>query len=90
MLQTLDHLFEKYAKISPINNQDNLKRMNEPYDSNDPPAILFTQIQEAADFAVHAKIPFSDEKLVEIVHNLVFQTGVFSDECKNEASVRLH
>ena len=56
--------------------------MNSPYDPSDPPAILFTQIQEAEYYAAHSKTPFSDGKLSDAAYNLVFQKGVFSEEWK--------
>ena len=82
VLSILDHLFAKYASITPSDKQDNFKRMNQQYDPNEPPAVIFTQIQEAADYAAHANTPFSDEQLVDTAYNLVFQTGVFTEECK--------
>ena len=82
VLTILTHLYDKYANITPSDKQDNIKRMNMPYDPNDPPAVLFTQVQEAADYAAHANTPFSNEQLVDAAYNLVFNTGVFSEECK--------
>ena len=56
--------------------------MNQPHDANQPIEVLFDQIEDAVDFAAAGNTPFTNEQIVNAACNLVFDTGMFSDECK--------
>jgi hypothetical protein len=51
-LQLLTHLLTYYAMIAPTELTLNYKRLNTPYDPNQPIETLFQQIQDARSFAV--------------------------------------
>ena len=80
--ELLTHLYDSYAKITSADLRNNKTRMNQPYDPNQPIEVLFDQIEDAIDFAAAGNTPFTNEQIVNSAYNLVFDTGMFTDECK--------
>ena len=78
----LDHLYYKYAKIYASALQDNDKRLRAPYDSNQPLETLIDQVKNAVDYASAGDTPYTPSQVVGINFQLVFQTGIFNNECK--------
>jgi hypothetical protein len=58
-LQLLTHLLTYYAMIAPTELTQNYKRLNTPYDPNQPIKTLFQQIQDAHAFAVAGGQPMA-------------------------------
>ena len=56
--------------------------MATPWDPNLPIEYIFRQIQDAMDYADHAKTPFSMEQIVNEAYILVFNTGLFENKCR--------
>ena len=56
--------------------------MNQPYDPSRPIEVLFDQIEDAIDYAAAGKAAFTTQQIVNTAYNLVYDTGVFVDECK--------
>ena len=82
-LDMLNHLYRTYGQITPKDLEDNDQRMRTPYDPAQPITNLFAQLQEAVDFADAAQRPYSNEQLLSRAYNLVFQTGLYKDTCKD-------
>jgi len=80
--ELLEHLYTSYAQITSNDLRENEARMNQPYDPNQPIEILFDQIDDAVDFAAAGNVPYTNRQIVIAAYNLVFDTGVFGDECK--------
>ena len=80
--ELLDHLCSSYAKITRGDLRDNEARMNQLYDSSRPIEVLFDQIEDAIDYAAAGKAAFTTQQIVNTACNLVYDTGVFVDECK--------
>jgi hypothetical protein len=80
-LQLLTHLLTYYAMIAPTELTQNNKRLNSPYDPNQPIEMLFQQIQDARAFAVAGGQPYGAAMIVNVAYTLVFNTGLFSDAC---------
>ena len=80
--QLLHHLYTTYAKITPTDLKVNDVRMNAPYDPNQPFEFLIEQIQDATDYAAHAGTPYSQEKILATAYDLVFKTGMFSNDLR--------
>ena len=49
---------------------------------NQPIEILFDQINNMVDFRVVGNVPFTNRQIMIAAYNLVFNTGVFSNKCK--------
>ena len=56
--------------------------MTTPWDPNQPFEFLVQQVQDAVDYAAHANTPYTAKQIVNIAYTLVFNTGVFEDDCK--------
>jgi hypothetical protein len=81
-LQLLTHLLTYYAMIASTEITQNYKRLNTPYDPNQPIERLFQQIQDARAFAVAGGQPYGAAMIVNVEYKLVFNTGLFPDACR--------
>jgi hypothetical protein len=81
-LQLLTHLLTYYAMIAPTELTQNYKRLNTPYDPNQPIETLFQQIQDAQAFTVAGGQPYGAAMIVNVAYTLVFNTGLFPDACR--------
>ena len=82
VLELFEHLYDTYAKISPSDLIRNNERMTQAWDPNQPFEFLVRQIQDAVDYAAHANTPYTAEQIVNTGYTLVFNTGMFEDDCK--------
>ena len=78
----LDHLYSTYANISASALQDNKKRLRAPYNRNQPFETLIYQVENAVDYASAGDTPYTPSQVVRIAFQLMFQTGIFNDDCK--------
>jgi hypothetical protein len=78
-LQLLTHLLTYYAMIAHTELTQNNKRLNTPYDPNQPIETLFQQIQDARAFAVAGGHPYGNAMIINVAYTLVFNTGLFPD-----------
>jgi hypothetical protein len=67
-LQLLTHLLTYYAMIAPTELTQNYKRLNAPYDPNQPIEMLFQQIQDARAFAVTGGHPYGTAMIVNVAY----------------------
>jgi hypothetical protein len=81
-LQILAHLYTNYAKITPADLNNNDQAMKQPCDVNQPIEVLYQQIEDAIEFAAAGQTPYSPEQVLNIAYQLIFRTGIFSDDCK--------
>jgi hypothetical protein len=81
-LQLLTHLLTYYAMIAPTELMQNYERLNTPYDPNQPIELLFQKIQDARAFAVAGGHPYGAAMMVNVAYTLVFNTGLFPDDCR--------
>ena len=78
----LDHLYATYANISASALQDNDKRLRDPYNSNQTFETLINQVENTVDYASAGDTPYTPAQVVGIACQLVFQTGLFNNNCK--------
>ena len=78
----LYHLYSTYANIFASTLQDNDKRLRAPYDSNQPFETLIDKVKNAVDYASAGDTPYNPAQVVGIAFQLVFQTGIFKNDCK--------
>ena len=78
----LYHLYSTYANISASALQDNDKRLRAPYDKNQPFETLIDQVENAVEYASAGDTPYTPAQVIGIAFQLVFQTGIFNDNCK--------
>ena len=80
--EMLNHLYSTYANISPSDLQDNDARFHTLYDANHPIKNLTDQIENAVEYTAAGQTPYTHEQVVAVAYQLVFQTGLFLDDCK--------
>ena len=56
--------------------------MKRPYDPTLPIENLFDQIEHAKDLAQAANVPYAEAQLLNTAYNLVFQSSVFPETCR--------
>jgi hypothetical protein len=67
--------------IAPTELTQNYKRLNTPYDPNQPIESLFQKIQDSRAFVVSGGQPYGEEMSVNVDYTLVFNTSMFPDAC---------
>ena len=77
----MDHLYSTYTKTSAYALQDNDKRLRAPYNSNQPFKTLIDQVENVVDYASIGDTLYTPAQVVGISFRLVFQTGLFNDNC---------
>ena len=56
--------------------------MKAGYDVNLPIETLFRQIENAINYAAAGNTPYSPAQVLAIAYQIVFQTGIFADDCR--------
>jgi hypothetical protein len=56
--------------------------MCQTYDPSRPIEDLFKQMQDGQAYAKAGQKPYGKQQIINIVYTLVFNTGVYGDECK--------
>jgi hypothetical protein len=81
-LQLLQHLLRVHGRITAHDLEENFIRFKKPWDPNSPYDTLIEQIDDAVDFANAGGSPISAQQQINTAYTLVFNTGVFSDACR--------
>jgi hypothetical protein len=78
----LDHLLDRYGKITPADIEACKRRMIEPIDSTQPIDIFFQRIDECVQYAVDGQVGFSAEQILQTAYHAVSTSGYYNDACK--------
>ena len=78
----LDHLYATFANISSADLQENDAIFRSPYDVNPPIESLFDRVENCGDYSAAGNTPYILEQVISITFQLVYQTGLFVDNCK--------
>ena len=78
----LQHLFDNYGNITPLELKDNDTKMRATWDPNSPFDCLVKQIEDGQDYADDGGQPYTAEQLLRIAYTLVFKTGLYFEDCK--------
>ena len=78
----LTHLYDNYGQISQIDLSDNESRMKTSYDISTPIQNLFTQIDDAIEYAVNGNAAFTAPFILTTAYVLVYQTGELTKACE--------
>ena len=81
-LQLLQHLLTTYGRITahPLHENDTFFR--KAMDISLPFEAFVTQIDEAVEYASAGETPYTAAQIVANSYNLVFQTGLFPEACR--------
>ena len=78
----LQHLFDNFGHITPLELEDNDTKMRTTSDPNSPFDCLIQQVQDGQDYADDGGQPYTAEQLLCIAYTLVFKTGLYFEDCK--------
>jgi hypothetical protein len=78
----LHHLYSTNENIGMSQLLENDTQMKTSYGANQPIEIFFDQVEDAVDFADAGESPCTPVQVTNIAYQLVFQAGLFPDECK--------
>ena len=78
----LQHLFDNYSNINPLELEDNNTKMRATWDPNSPFDCLIKQVEDGQDYADNGGQPYTTEQLLRIAYTLVFKTGLYFEGCK--------
>ncbi len=81
-LQLLQHLLRVHGRITAHDLEENFIRFKKPWDPNSPYETLIEQMDDAVDFANAGGSPISAQQQINTAYTLLFNTGVFSDGCR--------
>jgi regulator of replication initiation timing len=75
----LQHLFDNYGQVHPIDLDDNTNKMRQAWDPTHPFETVIDQIDNAVDFAESGQQPFTAPQILSVAYTLVFNTGLYTD-----------
>lgn len=78
----IDHLMDRYGKITPAELRDNKSRMEEPIDSSQPIDIYWQRVDDCIQYAADGNTPFTAEQILQTVLLAVMATGLYKDDVK--------
>ena len=78
----VQHLFNNYGNITPLELEDNDTKMCATWDPNSPFDCLIKQVEDGQDYADDGGQPYTAEQLLRIAYTLVFKTGLYFEDCK--------
>jgi hypothetical protein len=80
--ELIAHLIALYGNITPPELKANDLRFNAPWDPNMPFELLIDQIETAMEYADTGNQAYTDTQVVNIAFTLIFNTGIYFDDCK--------
>ena len=78
----VDHLYSTYTNISSSDLQDNDAKLLAPYNAKLPIKALIDKVKGAVKYSAAGNTPYTLLQVVGITYQLIFQTGMFNDNCK--------
>ena len=82
-------MYTTYANITPADLIENDARLKTAYDANQPIERLFEQIEDAVEYADAGHNPYTPLQVVTNTFQIVFQTGMFVQDCRDWKSTTL-
>ncbi len=81
----LDHLLDRYGKITPVAIKDCKRRINEPIDSTQPINAFFQRVDECIQYAVDGRVAFLAEQILQTTYHAVSTSGYYTEASGNGA-----
>jgi hypothetical protein len=78
----LDHLLERYGKITASDIANCRTRMEAPMDTTRPIDIYFQAIDDCVQFATDGQVPFTATQIVQTAYHAISKSGIYNDACK--------
>jgi len=78
----LDHLLDRYGKITPADIEECKRKMIEPIDSTQPIDVFFQRIDDCVQYADDGRVAFTAEQILQTAYHAVSTSGYYNDACK--------
>jgi hypothetical protein len=78
----LEHLFETYGNITPVDLEINFENMRQAWDPQQPVETLFKQIQDCADYSEAGGVLIGHPQQINVGYAKIFATGHFMSACR--------
>lgn len=78
----IDHLLDRYGKITPADIEACKQRMNEPIDSSQPIDAYYQKIDDCIQYAVDGQVAFTPGQILQTVYHAVSTSGYYTEACK--------
>jgi hypothetical protein len=80
--ELIAHIIGLYGNITPPEFKENDQWFNTPWDPNTPLESLISQIETAVEYANASNQAYTPTQVVNTAFTLIFNTGIYLDECK--------
>jgi uncharacterized protein (DUF433 family) len=77
----LDHLLDRYGKITPADIVACKKEMTAPIDSTQPIDLDFKRIDDCIQYADDGQVPFTIDQILQTTYHAVSTSGYYSEAC---------
>jgi hypothetical protein len=78
----LDHLLERYRKITAANIEECKNKMNQPMDSTQSIDTFFRRIDDCVQYAIDRKVAFTNEQILQTAYHAIASSGYYTDATK--------
>ena len=82
MLDLLTHLYTAYAIISNVDWLENDKRFRKPYSPSVPIKVAWRKIDDDVAYSNAGSTPYSRKQVTDNAYQLVFNPGIFTEDCQ--------
>jgi hypothetical protein len=78
----LDHLLDRYGKITSADITKCRQRMEEPLDTTEPIDVYFQKIDDCVQYAADGRVAFTADQILQTGYNAISTSGFYTDACK--------
>ena len=81
-LDLLQHLLQAYGRITEHALSTNDTKFKTPMDPSQPFESFITQLEDSIEYAAAGNAPYTTPQVLTTAYTLVFNTGIFTDACR--------
>jgi hypothetical protein len=78
----IDHLLDRYGKITPVDIAACKQRINEPIDASQPIDVYFQKIDDCIQYADHGQVAFTTGQILQTTYHAISTSGFYNDACE--------
>ena len=78
----MNHLLQRYDKITPSDLMHNKQKMDEPLDPSAPIDVYFKRIDECVQFITDAETAYIPEYILKTLYYAISSSNLYTDVCK--------
>jgi hypothetical protein len=78
----IDHLLERYGRITASDIANCRTKMEAPLDPTQPIDVYFQNIDDCIQFAADGQVPFTALQIVQTAYHAISKSGLYNDACK--------